>query len=329
MIGLYPGFPKSLSKKPNTNFFDDLETYLGLKVYPFSSARAAMVFSLRALGFERIDEVLVPPFLSDCVISAISKTAFPVIVPTPKTRAIYVFHQFGFPQDIEEIESRAAQKGWIIINCCVHSPFTKHHGKWLMEWGDFTIFSLPKFYPCGLGGGLITKNKKIVKVLEKEYVNMFKLQAKWADQAYSILSNANKSSGKMDSRFKIESVYGYLPNTVTFPSSSFNGLPSDILSIKKDIVRRKKLFRLAEQYLPDIFQGNVSSDIVPFALPLKISQNKVHSIKYNLSVEFNLQATLLHFDHNQNMLNANYEKAFVLGCHESWDNKIFENLNKA
>ena len=166
MIRLYPEHPNTITVKPNLDFFKDMESLLGYKIYPFSSARAALVFSLKALGFNRMNEVLVPPFLSDCVISAISKTAFPAMVVTPKTRAIYVFHQFGFPQDIEAIELKAKQEGWVIINCCVHSLFTKYKQEWLAGWGDFTIFSLPKFYPCGLGGGLITKNEKIIKALD-------------------------------------------------------------------------------------------------------------------------------------------------------------------
>ena len=329
MIGLYPGYPKMINAKPNLGFFKDLESLLGYKIYPFSSARAALVFSLKALGFDRMDEVLVPPFLSDCVISAISKTAFPTMVATPRTRAIYVFHQFGFPQEIEVIELKAKQEGWVVINCCVHSLFTKYNDEWLAGWGDFTIFSLPKLYPCGLGGGLITNNEKIIKSLDEDYEKLFKLHEEWVDQAYTILMNTNHASDELNSHFNIESVYGYLPNTVTFPSAAYNGLPNNKQSIIKDIDRRKGLLNSVEDSLSGLTQDEKNGEVSPFALPLKMDQNKMRNIKNTLSKQFNTEAEILHFDYNQNMLNANYEKALVLGCHSSWDNHIFEDLRSA
>ena len=329
LIELYPGYPNSITDKPNLNFFRDLESLLGYKAFPFSSARAALVFALKALGFTRMDEVLVPPFLSDCVISAISKTAFPTMVATPRTRGIYVFHQFGFPQEIKAIELKAKQEGWAIINCCVHSLFTKYKDEWIVGWGDFTIFSLPKMYPCGLGGGLITSNVKIKKALNEDYPKLFELHKKFGDQAYEILMNANQSPGEIDSQFNVESVYGYLPNTVTYPTASYKGLPSDIQSIIADIERRKDLISSAKNYLKKLKQGQNNDDVVPFALPLNISPKKIGIIKEYLKSHFNVRAEVLHFDYNQNILDARYEKSLALGCHSRWDNSIFENLELA
>lgn len=329
-IKLYPGYSKALTKdKPNFGFFSDLESLLCHKIYPFSSSRAALVFALKALGFTRMDAVLVPPFLSDCVISALSKTAFPTLVETPRTRAIYVFHQFGFPQEIEAIEVKSRKEGWIIINCCVHSLFTKHRDEWLVSWGDFTIFSLPKIYPSGMGGGLITNNEKIFNALDKDYQKLFNLHAKWANKAYSILKNSNQSSSGLDTQFNIESVYGFLPNTVTFPSAAYNGLPPDEKSIIEDINRRKDLLNFVINTSSGLSKDEKNDDVVPFALPIKKNKNKLFLIKNNMRKQFNVEAELLHFDYNQNMLNSNYEKALVLGCHEDWDRVIFENLDKA
>ncbi len=44
----------------------------------------------------------------------------------------------------------------------------------------------------------------------------------------------------------------------------------------------------------------------------------MHNIKNTLSRQFNVEAEVLHFDYNQDMLNANYEKTLVLGCHADW-----------
>ena len=58
-----------------------------------------------------------------------------------------------------------------------------------------------------------------------------------------------------------------------------------------------------------------------------LCNHKNHTnIKYTLKTQFNTAVEVLHFDYNHNMLNANYEKALVLGCHSTWGNHIFGNL---
>ena len=151
----------------------------------------------------------------------------------------------------------------------------------------------------------------------------------YLDQAFKILNTSNQSFSEVERQFKVESVYGYIPNTVTFPSASYNSLPSNISSIINDINRRKGLLNLIEEHLLSLIHEKENSDIVPFAIPIKMDQNKILKVKNALCTKFNAEAEILNFDFNQNMLNTNYEKALVLGCHSSWKNHIFQNLGIA
>ena len=66
-----------------------------------------------------------------------------------------------------------------------------------------------------------------------------------------------------------------------------------------------------EDYLSGLAQDERNDEVVPFALPMKMDENKMRNIKNTLSRQFNVEAEVLHFDYNQNMLNANYEKALA------------------
>jgi dTDP-4-amino-4,6-dideoxygalactose transaminase len=315
VIGLYPKFSTGIKKNLTNNFFLNLEKLYGFKVYPFSSARAALLFSLKALDFKRTDEVLIPKFMSDCVVSAISKTAFPSLVVTPKTKAIYVFHQFGYNQDIRYIEKEAKKNGWVLINCCVHSLFNKFNDNWLVELGDFTILSFPKFYPCGLGGGLVTKNEKILDKIHSVYLDCYKSHKEWSNKAYQSLRRVH-TNRIIDSQFHIESVYGYLPNVVSFPDAAFNGLPNKLEAIKSSISIRKKMLKATNFFLKDLKKQNLE-EIVPFGIPLDTKNNDV--LKFLSKFKKNsVEIQSLHFDYNQNMLNSDYQKTLVIGCHEDW-----------
>ena len=85
MLTIYPDPLKTKSNNNSNQFFEVLSKEINKEIYPFSSARAAMVYSLRAMGLNRMDEILVPPYLSHCVISALSRTSFPSMIPTIKS----------------------------------------------------------------------------------------------------------------------------------------------------------------------------------------------------------------------------------------------------
>lgn len=175
MTGLYPVFKKG---NKGNKFFNIFESVTGLKVLPFACGRSAIVAGLSAFGLGRMDEILVPPYLGQCVLSAISRTAFPTMTPSSCTKAILVFHQFGFPQNLTDIESVARKKGWIILNDCANTIFTKVNGKFLLEWGDFSIISLAKLYPCGLGGGFYSKRSDIYEKVLSENKNLSDMHKK-------------------------------------------------------------------------------------------------------------------------------------------------------
>ena len=120
MIGLYPEFLRQTTPSKG-GFFDALKDVTGLDPLPFSCARAALVYGLRALGFNRMDEILVPPFLGQCVLSALARTAFPAMTPSRRTKGVLVVHQFGYPQAL----GRQGIRGPVVQPDCLHTDIVE------------------------------------------------------------------------------------------------------------------------------------------------------------------------------------------------------------
>ena len=196
-----------------------------MEIVPFSCARAAMVYALRALGMGRMDEILVPPFLGQCVLSALARAVFPTMTPSQQTKSILVFHQFGYPQEIEKIEKVARRNGWVIINDCANTIFSMSKGEMIIKWGDFSVLSFPKLYPCTLGGALISDRSEIKNATDLNYKALSTRHKKRANMAHEILEKAQKNPLGSESEFEIEAVYGYIPEIVAFPSRSLTALP--------------------------------------------------------------------------------------------------------
>ena len=180
MITLYPVFKK---RNGEGIFFNTFKAMTGLEVLPFTCGRSAMVAGLSTAGLGRMDEILVPPYIGQCVLSALSRTSFPTMTPSIRTKAILVFHQFGFPQNLADIESEAQCNGWTILNDCANTLFTQVNGRFLIEWGDFSIISLSKLYLCGIGGGFYSNHSDIYGKVFIEHERLFGTHIDKAEQA--------------------------------------------------------------------------------------------------------------------------------------------------
>ena len=313
MITIYPVTTTETAHK-SPHFFDALSSLIGSRVIPFSSARAALVYGLRALGVTRMDEILVPPFLAHCVISALSRAAFPTMTPSQRTKAILVFHQFGYPQQIDYIERMASDNGWFIVNNCAHSLVSRNRGRMVSDWGDFTVKSFSKFYHCNLGGGLVGRNTKIQYNIDENYRELVKKHACRADQAYEVLLKARQNPSGNEQQFDIEAVYGYLPEVVSFPTKALGYLPNTVAEIQEDADRRRNLHNIVRKYFPDRIPECKNCDIVPFAIPVEGDKMHLERASLRIKERFGIETPILHFDFARNMLNPDYRKTLVIGC---------------
>ncbi len=322
LVSLYPDKQRVDTNKSGTDFFILLQSVIGEKVHSFSSARAALVFGLRAMELSRLDEILVPPYLSHCVLSALSRVVFPTLTPTRQTRAILVLHQFGFPQRMDFIESVAAKNGWSVINNCAHTILSEHKTKSIADWGDLTVFSLAKIFPCLLGGAMISRHPKVDEKLAVEYSKLTSMHSKWANKARAVLEQAHAGYLGVGDILEVEAVFGYLPEVVTFPETSLVHLPNTEKEILADRDRRRKRLWQIKNHFPDRVPVCDVPGVVPFAVPIRGKKEKLEAISLALAKELKVEVPVLHFDFALNMLEPDYRPSLVIGCHSEWTEEL-------
>lgn len=75
---------------------------------------------------------------------------------TPETKLIFVNHEFGYPYpDMEKL----LRTGLPIIEDCATTFFSQDANEKIGRYGDYAVYSFPKFFSIQLGG-LIVSNKK-------------------------------------------------------------------------------------------------------------------------------------------------------------------------
>ncbi len=311
MTTLYPT-PYS-AHPPAHSFFNNMEELLGNRVYPFSSARAGLVFGLRALGFNRLDEIFVPAYLSHCILSAISRVLLPALSPSSRTKAVLAWDPFGFPQNQGDLYSAAQKHGWIIVNDKAHSFYGK-----LPSDSAFDVFSLAKIFPCVLGGALTAHHPAIQKSLDQDYPPLAARHADRALEARTILEAAHREGISGDMGFEVEGVFGYLPEVVAFPDGALEQLPQSKGEIITDRARRNRIWKHVSESFPDRVPCRWEEVLAPFAIPIGGRRDELERASRRLANELSVEVPVLHFDFALNLLEPTYRPALMVGCHCGW-----------
>jgi dTDP-4-amino-4,6-dideoxygalactose transaminase len=91
---------------------------------------------------------------------------------TPRTRAIWVTHLWGFPAEVDRLREIADEHDLYLLEDCAHALFTSYKGKYLGNWGHFGTFSfnMGKQLPTGEGGMAITNDDELAAELNRRII---------------------------------------------------------------------------------------------------------------------------------------------------------------
>ena len=158
------------------NYFDDR---FGKENWSFTfNGREAIKIALEKYQLDKNDLVTILTtsenfYISSCVtleIDAVCKWNREIL---PETKLIFVNHEFGYPHPDME---RLVQLGLPIIEDCCTTFFSQNEAEKVGKYGDFTVYSLPKFFPIQIGG-IVVSNKRelnaksqILKENEIQYI---------------------------------------------------------------------------------------------------------------------------------------------------------------
>jgi len=165
-VTVLPSLPLSLLRGPPRGGLGQAAAYAQCF---YRYGRDALHVGLERAGLEKGDIVLMPASMCDVVLRAFvhkgillrlydRDPALPMArellsgLTCPRTRAIYVNHDFGVESDLGAIRSFCDEKNLLLIEDCAHllSGSRARAGR----WGDFSIFSPRKLLPLPDGGAL-------------------------------------------------------------------------------------------------------------------------------------------------------------------------------
>lgn len=126
------------------------------------NGREGIKMSLESYNLDKNDLVTIVTtsgnfYISSCVTQEIETACRWNREICPETKIIFVNHEFGYPYP--EME-KLIQTGLPIIEDCCTTFFSQDSSERIGSYGDFAIYSFPKFFPYSWEGYLFQTNKK-------------------------------------------------------------------------------------------------------------------------------------------------------------------------
>jgi dTDP-4-amino-4,6-dideoxygalactose transaminase len=283
---------------------------------PVHSGKAALnhVFSyLRAAKIleDKNSKILTPPWLGYWVYNAMRPHGSPVLHDDPEIKAAVVYHQYGFPQDLDEIKDACSRRGLAFIEDCAHALGGTYKGRPLGGDGLAGIFSLSKFYPSLIGGAVRSGDAALrahVAGLENSgsrALGLFSLAAKLAsqktDSATSVAHRVN------------EAAYAGYPYSRRLP---WSGKICSLPGISDELDLRRRRYALYRKLLPNYDElQRLEPDAVPYVLPLIHPKKETLDRMAAALRALDVGTGVYQFDANRNLFNARYVACLWLPVH--------------
>lgn len=311
-----PGLEDAAEMKPHSLAEVEglLTEWFDREVILLASGRTALNLYLKAVGFNRYcHELVVPPYLSRCVLNAVTKTCFPIQIPQ-RGEAILLYHQFGFPQ-------RYRPQHEIVIEDIAHNFFaTPLTGR--RSWqGRAAIFSLPKFFRLGgMAGGLVIDDVKLaqrVRELAEQDSAISDEDRAWMR---NVIRRVYSGEGSKRDENWLDSAYELLVQLSWPGLEDLAGLPQsieDISRIGQERMRRVEYLRatIGHEAWPKGF-WHTDERLVPFAVPY-FPRRVANLGKLSQAMDARgIPSNIYHVDIRRTMGRPLYRRCLLLPCHQ-------------
>jgi len=311
------------SRRDITRVESILREYFGKPVVVLNAARTGLYLTLAAKGFKRTDEVLVPPYMSKCVLNTITECAVPTLHVSPATKAILLVHQFGYPQNMDKVMALARTHNLLVIEDSAASFGSTYRGQRVGSFGDAAIFTFPKAFQTILGGCLVTKDKEILDFahayLRKQDTFVWRCVSTLAllppvFDTSTVWPWVRRIANHLLTVSYSQFIYFPNPNERVchlFPKTLDEFL-CQIEIRKRNLAIFKSYFAGTPAY-PKSMEDN--SDIVPFFIPYFTDYDQCACLIRALA-EQGIESALYHFDVHRNMFAPRYAPSLIVPCHQ-------------
>jgi dTDP-4-amino-4,6-dideoxygalactose transaminase len=167
--GISPFATSFLTINQNLKEDDYCNSYLSQKFstsnWTFTlNGREAIEIALKSYNLQQNDIVTIittsgNTYISSCVTKTIEKFCKWNHEITTNTKLLFVNHEFGYPfPKMNELKMLNIP---IIEDCCT-TFFSQDDKSMIGKYGDFTIYSFPKFFPLQIGGVLVSNSDETI-----------------------------------------------------------------------------------------------------------------------------------------------------------------------
>ncbi|MFA5059070.1 MAG: DegT/DnrJ/EryC1/StrS family aminotransferase [Candidatus Omnitrophota bacterium] len=302
-------------------------------IFLTNAGRAGIILSLKAFGLRREDEVLVPRFMSTCVLDSVNQIASPSLNLTERTKAVLFYHHWGYPQNYSKAENILRPKKIRIIEDCAHGLWGKSQGRALGSFGDTAIFSLSKIFEMTYAGALKVNDVSLLGVIEKELSRApsvkeccESLLGEWEYLNYYNTPLKDREHQDM----QIDLLKWYATLLVSFPLATVRGrLPRSAQEIQQVFQRQNKHFLTLlknARHRFFILPLDEEETMAPMCFPI-LSSDEVFlkEVQRWLSAR-NIFTGIYHFDVNRNMFEPDYRKCVPVPLYASLPDHIFDDF---
>jgi len=266
----------------------------------------------------RTYEILVPSWLGSWVYSTMNNFCFPVRSRSNKTKVIFMYHQYGFPQNINKLRDYADNNDLVVIEDCAHTLDGISEGHRLGHIGEYSLYSFSKFFFCYALGALRSKNDEFLEYVKqkkrstKKWITIFNNASK-AFYEYTI-SRSNKRVKSLALEFTGMSYALY--------SVGFEPFKKAEEFVKKKIdyeieIRQKHYNWFREKTDKfGICDHLEKKDIYPYVIPINVSGKVREKLVCKLR-ENGFATNIYHFDMNRFFIEPDFKPCIQIFCHGS------------
>lgn len=277
----------------------------------------------------RNDQVLVPQWMCQSVLYSMNRFCNPCLKMSSDVKGVLAYHQYGFPQKIDEIYDFCEDKELFLIEDCANVYESYYKGKLLGTFGDSAIFSFSKMFPSVLGGALVTKNKEIYNFGIEKQAKSSKviLNTVYCSKMFyeclkdTVLENIAKTIQEM--------AYAVSDSAYNIKDLSLRIVNQQIKN--KAMERRKENYQFVLEFFdkkPEYFEYLEKRGVVPYVVPLFDKEKNLKKMIESLK-KINVTTGVYHFDVNRNVLSPNFKKCMWIPIHQEISKEMLESICNA
>ncbi len=300
-------------------------TYVG-------SGKAAIAIILEYLRStnelpNKMAEIIVPSWIGNPVYHQVNWFGFPTLRPSDRSKAILVYHQYGFPQNMGRLVKFATERDLVLVEDCAHAPKSEYEGKRCGSFGRFTVYSFSKFSFCYALGGV-----GYTETAFEEYVNE---SCSKSSTVPRVLINTLKFVDDANLSRKVPLLVDQISviRKAAFGVYGDSRAPSmraiSMWKNKRNAELRHRI-RLYTEFLDQMRSLGVCSHletkgVTPYVIPIRFDENKM-SLLVNELEKIGIRTSINHFDFNRCLLEPDFRKTVLIPCHSEISDSRFAQI---